>query len=63
MTRAICLSAEGAAFKSEMKMTGAKIDGGVNMIGASFDGDLNAPALDVGGDLAHEFRRPEQDQL
>ena len=43
--------ADGAAFKSVMRLTGAKIDGGVDMTGVSFYGALKASSLEVGGDL------------
>ena len=41
----------GAAFKSELRLTDAKIDGIVDMTGASFEGALYAGLLQVGGDL------------
>jgi len=44
------------AFKNEVNLNRAKIDGFVDMIGASFDGNLNADALQVGGAL---FMRSE----
>ena len=41
----------GAAFKSDVTLIGAKIDGGVDMTGASFNGTFNASNLQIGGAL------------
>ncbi|MGH6869079.1 MAG: pentapeptide repeat-containing protein, partial [Methylocella sp.] len=41
----------GATFKSEVSLSGAKIDGNVAMAGASFDGTLNVESLQVGSML------------
>jgi uncharacterized protein YjbI with pentapeptide repeats len=41
----------GSAFKSDVRLSGAKIDGDVDMTGASFDGTLDADKLHVGGSL------------
>ncbi len=41
----------GAVFKSDVRLNGAKIDGLVDMTGASFDGTLNANPLQVGSSL------------
>jgi hypothetical protein len=38
----------GAAFKSDVSLIGAKVDGTVNMIGVSFGGMLYADSLQVG---------------
>jgi hypothetical protein len=46
----------GAVFKREMRLIGAKIDGDVDMCGASFDGELNANALEVGSHLLMNSR-------
>ncbi|MGH6836211.1 MAG: pentapeptide repeat-containing protein [Methylocella sp.] len=43
--------ANGAAFKGEVTLTGARIDNDIKMTGASFDRLLNADSLQVGGDL------------
>ncbi|MGB6324295.1 MAG: hypothetical protein WBG11_00585, partial [Methylocella sp.] len=41
----------GIAFKSDVSLNGAKIDGDVDMIGASFESTLNADHLQAGGSL------------
>jgi uncharacterized protein YjbI with pentapeptide repeats len=46
----------GAVFKSDVSLNGAKIGGLVDMTGASFDGTLNTDSLQVGGSL---FMRSE----
>ncbi|MFZ0494119.1 MAG: hypothetical protein WBE80_04000 [Methylocella sp.] len=43
--------AKGVAFKSDMSLNGAKIDGNVDMSGTSFEDVLNAQALQVGQSL------------
>jgi hypothetical protein len=43
--------ANGAVFKSDVRLNGAKIDGFVNMIGTSFGGTLDADSLQVGTSL------------
>jgi hypothetical protein len=40
-----------AAFKSNVRLNGANVDGDVDMFGATFDGTLNAESLKAGGDL------------
>jgi uncharacterized protein YjbI with pentapeptide repeats len=42
---------DGAAFKSNVSLKGAKIDGDVDMVGATFDATLDADALQAGGML------------
>jgi uncharacterized protein YjbI with pentapeptide repeats len=41
----------GAVFKSDVRLVGAKIDGTVSLVGASFEGTLNLDKLQVGNDL------------
>jgi len=43
--------ANGAVFKSDVNLSGAKIDGDVDMVGASFDGTLDGESLQVSGSL------------
>ena len=53
----------GAVFKSDVSLNGAKVDGDLNMTGAGFDHALDAQFLQVGGLSVHALRGREQGQL